>query len=94
MNTEFNHEAEEVQDAVGVNVQDLESKVKKVAETFMNDESKSNNSHLTEMLEDNLSKRELAVIATEQVLGVLQEAMMQQNPLAQLMRLIASSRQG
>ena len=60
---EYNHEAETLKEATGVAIQDVEEKFIKLANSHDERHEKPKQSTLIEELENNLTKRELAVYA-------------------------------
>lgn len=84
----YNHNDQTIDGSTGVNTEELSEKVKVILQNFMQDDDKPSLSHLTQELEENLTPRELAVLATQHTIGAMKaakEKVMRSHPLGQLL---------
>lgn len=71
---DYNHKAGNLGDATGLDLEKLSTKTSEQVVQWMGKEDETNTSFLTKRLEDSLSTRELAVLATQHVLGSIERA--------------------
>lgn len=89
--TPYNHELDTLGEASGVNIDQLEQRVNDlVNKEIIGDSGKTGKisgkvSVMTELFENNFSKRELAILVGQQTLAEIQE---QFNPMSRLAKLI------
>jgi hypothetical protein len=74
MKLKFNHSAESIPEATGIDVEKLGDKVKQTIKGFMEDDEKQTTSHLAEMVNKDYTKAELVILTTQLMTNTLEEA--------------------
>lgn len=70
----FKHEAKDIKEATGIDVDKMNKKANKVANEFLNSENKSNLSEMMELINSKFSRKEVVFIAATQLLEKIMEA--------------------
>jgi hypothetical protein len=92
MKLKFNHSAESISEATGIDVEKLAEKATQTISDFMEDDEKQTTSHLAEMVNKDYTKAELVILTTQHMVKMLEGAKRRtENPALRLLEMLGGS---